>query len=75
MPCPSYFCHLPLRTSDTAPRFNGTVPTELPFYLENIDLLTTNIGLTDSDKIQVAIRYADRDDAKLWETSSQVHTL
>jgi hypothetical protein len=48
------------------------VPTKLPVYLETIDLLTVNIGLTDSDKIQVAIRYADRDDAELWETSSQV---
>jgi hypothetical protein len=55
MPCPSYFHYLPLRTSDNAPRFNGTVPTKLPFYLETIDLLTTNIGLTDLDKIQVAI--------------------
>jgi hypothetical protein len=59
---------MPLRGILDAPRFDGKTAALLPHYLEDIELLGTSAGLADSGKIKAAIRYADLDEAEVWQT-------
>jgi hypothetical protein len=59
---------MPLRGTPDAPRFDGKTAVLLSSYLEDIELLGTSVGLTDSGKIKAAIRYADLDEAEVWQT-------
>ncbi|KAF8422167.1 hypothetical protein L210DRAFT_848936, partial [Boletus edulis BED1] len=66
MAYPSYFLSLPLRTADNAPRFDASDVTSLPRFFERINSFSSFIKLTDTQKIQVSMRYAYRDDTTLW---------
>ena len=58
---------LPCRGTPAAPRFNGT-PSDLARFLADIADLSDQVGLPNSSRIKLAIRYVDLDDAELWET-------
>ena len=60
--------HMPLRGSSHAPHFKGD-PHELQQYFEDVELLCEDAQLfADEDRIRWAVRYAHREDAKLWST-------
>ncbi|KIO07148.1 hypothetical protein M404DRAFT_137550 [Pisolithus tinctorius Marx 270] len=56
-----------LRGTQNSPKFSGDSPTQLPHYLEDIDFLSTLTTLDDCGKIRAAIRYADLEEAKVWQ--------
>ncbi|KAF8546538.1 hypothetical protein OG21DRAFT_1491097 [Imleria badia] len=58
------FCLLLCGTPDT-PKFNGTA-SRLISYFDDIDILN------DEQKVKAAIRYADFDEAELWEILREV---
>ena len=57
-----------LRGTPNAPKFDGKMLSQLPRYLEDIDLLGDQAGLDQEKKIKAALRYADLEEAELWET-------
>ena len=59
---------MPLRGTQNAPKFDGKSPAQLPRYLEDIEFLGTSAGLTDEEQIRAAIRYADLEEAEVWQT-------
>ena len=59
---------MPLRGTPNAPKFSGKTPSELPRYLEDIDLLGDAAVLDEAQKIKAAIRYAALDEAEVWQT-------
>ena len=46
--------------------------SELPQYLEGIDLLGDATGLNEAQKIKAAICYAALDEAEVWQTLPEV---
>ena len=62
---------MPLRGTPNAPKLDGKIPSLLPRYLEDIEYLGNAAGLNDSEQVRAAIRYADLDEAELWETLPQ----
>ncbi|KAF9231666.1 hypothetical protein BU15DRAFT_82127 [Melanogaster broomeanus] len=63
---------MPLRGTQNAPKFDGKTSTQLPWFLEDVDLLGMAAGLADDAKIRAAIRYADLEEAEVWETLTTV---
>ena len=59
---------MPLRGIPNTPKFSGKTPSELPQYLEDIDLLGDATVLDEVQKIKAAIRYAALDEAEVWQT-------
>lgn len=57
---------MPLRGHPTAPKFDGT-PRALPRFLETVNRLGNNAGITTEEIIKYTIRYAEIGDAELWE--------
>ena len=49
-------------------KFSGKTPSELPQYLEDIDLLGDATVLDEAQKIKAAICYAALDQAEVWQT-------
>ena len=65
---------MPLWGTKDAPKFNGKIPALLPRFLEDVDLLATAAGINDAEKICYAMRYADLDEAEVWQTVSATST-
>jgi hypothetical protein len=59
---------MPLRGTQNAPKFDGKSPAQLPRYLEDIEFLGVSAQLTDEEQIRAAIRYADLEEAEVWQT-------
>ncbi|KIN97491.1 hypothetical protein M404DRAFT_160202, partial [Pisolithus tinctorius Marx 270] len=59
---------MPLHGTQNSPKFSGDSPVQLLRYLEDIDFLGTLAALDDRGKIRAAIRYADLEEAKVWQT-------
>ena len=59
---------MPLRGTPNAPKFNGKTPSELPRYLEDIELLGNAAVITIEQKIKAALCYAILDEAKVCQT-------
>ena len=59
---------MPFRGTPNAPKFSGKTPSELPRYLEDIDLLGHAAALDQAQKIKAAIRYAALDEAGVSQT-------
>ena len=59
---------MPLRGTPNAPKFSGKMPSELPRYLEDIDLLGDAAVLDEAQKIKANICYAALDEAEVWQT-------
>ncbi|KIN98624.1 hypothetical protein M404DRAFT_31267, partial [Pisolithus tinctorius Marx 270] len=57
-----------LHGTQNSPKFSGDSPAQLPCYLEDIDFLSTLAALDDCGKIKAAIRYADLEEAEVWQT-------
>ena len=58
---------MPLRGTPNAPKFSRKKPSELPRYLEDIDLLEDAAVLDEAQKIKAAICYAALDEAEVWQ--------
>ena len=58
---------MPLWGTPNAPKFSGKMPSELPQYLEDIDLLGDAAILDEAQRIKVTIRYAALDEAEVWQ--------
>ena len=58
---------MPLCGTPNAPKFDGKMPSELPCYLEDIELLGNAAVITIEQKIKAALRYAILDEAKVWQ--------
>ncbi|KIO04376.1 hypothetical protein M404DRAFT_26237 [Pisolithus tinctorius Marx 270] len=50
------------------PVTNPALPPQLLHYLKDIDFLSTLTALDDCGKIRAAIRYADLEEAEVWQT-------
>ena len=59
---------MPLQGTPNAPKFSGKTPSELPQYLEDIDLLGDAAVLDEVQKIKATICYAALDEAEVWQT-------
>ena len=59
---------MPLRGTQNTPKFNGKTPVVLPHFLEDVDLLGTATSINDAKKIHYAMRYADLNEAEVWQT-------
>jgi hypothetical protein len=59
--------HMPARGHSTAPCFDGNT-LNLCLYFDEVESLATNAGLNEEGKICHALRYASREDNKLWLT-------
>jgi hypothetical protein len=59
---------MPLRGTRDAPKFDGKTPAQLPRFLEDVEILGDAAGITEEAKIKAAIRYADLEEAEVWET-------
>ena len=59
---------MPLWGIPNTPKFSGKTPSELPQYLEDIDLLGNATVLDEVQKIKAAICYAALDEAEVWQT-------
>jgi len=49
-------------------KFDGKSPSELPWYLENIEYLGDTAVLNEARKIKVVLHYAALDKVELWQT-------
>ena len=58
---------MPLQDTPNAPKFSGKTPSELPWYLEDIDLLGDAAVLDEVQKIKATIHYAALDEAEVWQ--------
>ncbi|KIO13204.1 hypothetical protein M404DRAFT_122257, partial [Pisolithus tinctorius Marx 270] len=58
---------MPLCSTQNSPKFSRDSPAQLPCYLEDIDFLSTLAALDDHGKIRAAIRYADLEEAEVWQ--------
>ena len=58
---------MPLQGTPNAPKFSGKTPSELPQYLEDIDLLGDAALLDKAQKIKAVICYAALDEAEVWQ--------
>jgi hypothetical protein len=59
---------MPLQGTQNAPKFDGKSSAQLPRYLEDIEFLGTSANLSEEEQIRAAIRYADLDEAEVWQT-------
>ena len=59
---------MPLRGTPNAPKFDGKTPSELPCYLEDIELLGNAAVITIEQKIKVALHFAVLDKVEVWQT-------
>ena len=59
--------HMPLHGSTSAPKSDGKTPLLLPRFLEDVDILGTAATLTDTEKVQTSICYADLEESEGWE--------
>ena len=59
---------MPLQGTPNAPKFSGKTPSELPRYLEDIDLLGDTAVLDEAQKMKATIHYAALDEAEVWQT-------
>jgi hypothetical protein len=57
-----------LRGIQNAPKFDGKSSAQLPRYLEDIEFLGTSANLSEEEQIHTAIRYADLNEAEVWQT-------
>ena len=58
---------MPLRSSASAPKFDGKTPSLLPRFLDDVDILGTTATLTDAKNVRTSIRYADLEESEGWE--------
>ena len=65
---------MPLRGTQNAPKFDGKTPAVLPRFLEDVNLLGTATGINDAEKICYAMRYADLNEAEVWQTVDAAST-
>ncbi|KIN96363.1 hypothetical protein M404DRAFT_33339 [Pisolithus tinctorius Marx 270] len=56
-----------LHSTQNSPKFSRDSPTQLPCYLKEINFLGTLAAVDDRGKIRAAIRYADLEEAKVWQ--------
>jgi hypothetical protein len=59
---------MPLQGTQNAPKFDGKSSAQLPCFLEDIEFLGTSANLSKEEQIRAAIRYADLDEAEVWQT-------
>jgi hypothetical protein len=59
---------MPLRGTRDAPKFDGKTAAQLPRFLEDVEILGDAAGITEEAMIKAAIRYADLEEAEVWET-------
>ena len=59
---------MPLQDTPNTPKFSGKTLSELPQYLEDIDLLGDAAVLDKAQKIKATIHYAALDEAEVWQT-------
>jgi hypothetical protein len=59
--------HMPACGHSMAPRFDGNA-LNLCLYFDKVEVLSSDTGLNDEGKIYNALRYASREDNKLWAT-------
>jgi hypothetical protein len=58
---------IPLRGSASAPKFDRKTPSLLPRFLEDVEILGTTATLTNTEKVQTSICYADLEESESWE--------
>jgi hypothetical protein len=58
---------MPTRGHLTAPRFDGNA-LNLRLYFDEVESLSIDASLNEEGKIHHALRYASREDNKLWST-------
>ena len=63
---------MPLRSTQSALKFDGKTLALLPRFLEDVNILGTAAGIMDLEKIRAAIRYADLEEAEGWELLDEV---
>ena len=56
---------MPLYGTPNSPKFGGKIPSELPCYLEDIDLLGDAATLDEAHKIKATICYAVLNEAEV----------
>ena len=59
---------MPLYGTPNSPKFGGKIPSELPCYLEDIDLLGDAATLDEAQTIKATICYAVLNEAEVWQT-------
>ena len=63
---------IPLHGTPNAPKFSEQMPSELPHYLEDIDLLGDTATLNEAQRIKAAIHYTVHDEAEVQQTLPEV---